>query len=70
MSQLSFPLKNVINKTVDTKIKDSASASKQSSDQFYNKHKEDVAHVGRNTTYNVVGQRNFKNFFDEKQYRF
>ncbi|QEI03597.1 hypothetical protein [Rachiplusia nu nucleopolyhedrovirus] len=73
MSRLNFQLKNVINKTVDIKLKDnncSPTTNKEYTSHFYNKHKEDVSYVGRETTYNVVGQRNFKNFFDEKKYRF
>ncbi|QED40570.1 hypothetical protein [Chrysodeixis includens nucleopolyhedrovirus] len=72
MSHLNFQLKNVINKTVDVKLNPYSSSnggtSKESS--FSTKHKEDVSFVGRETTYNVVGQRNYKSYFDEKKYRF
>ncbi|AAZ67414.1 orf43 [Trichoplusia ni single nucleopolyhedrovirus] len=45
-------------------------SKQQNAADFYSKHKADVAYVGRNTTYNVVGQRNYGKYFDEKTYKF
>ncbi|QHB21693.1 ac55 [Artaxa digramma nucleopolyhedrovirus] len=66
---LNFKLKSVIDNTVETKIKKNLSHAKSLS-EFYAKHKEDSNMVGRVTTYDVVGQRDYKKQFDEKQYKF
>ncbi|UJZ89048.1 ac55 [Erannis ankeraria nucleopolyhedrovirus] len=68
MSQVNFKLGAVINNTIDCKIKNEKTT--HNSTMFYNKHKEDINKVGRLTTYDVVGGRNFKSHFDEKKYKF
>ncbi|AAY83977.1 ORF-46 peptide [Chrysodeixis chalcites nucleopolyhedrovirus] len=85
MNKVNFQLKKVINNIVDTKmnkdqsssgysssrsLSSAATSNQQNAADFYTKHKSDVAYVGRNTTYNVVGQRNYGKYFDEKTYKF
>ncbi|ABM45814.1 unknown protein [Spodoptera frugiperda multiple nucleopolyhedrovirus] len=67
MSQVNFKLKEVINNTVDSKLRN---RNQDSLASFYEQKKNDVSYVGKNTTYNVVGQRNYKTVFDEKKYKF
>ncbi|ADB84390.1 hypothetical protein [Apocheima cinerarium nucleopolyhedrovirus] len=70
-SQVNFKLGAVINNTIDCKIKNKKDDyNSQNLAAFYNKHKEDINKVGRSTTYDVVGGRNYKNHFDEKKYKF
>jgi hypothetical protein len=76
--QVNFKLKSVINSTVDTRLKNnngsggtsSGSGNHESLSSFYEKRKNDSAHVGRNTTYDVVGKRDYKTLFDERKYKF
>ncbi|AYN45052.1 se92 [Alphabaculovirus alterspexiguae] len=65
MSQLNFKLKEVINNTVDNKYQ-----QQQSIASFYEQKKKDASQVGRSSTYDVVGKRNYKTLFDEKKYKF
>lgn len=63
---MNFKLKEVIYSTVDTRLKTKQHDNLAS---FYEKRKNDSAHVGRNTTYDVVGKRDYKTLFDEKKYK-
>lgn len=67
MSQVNFKLKQVINNTVDNKLKTKGPDNLAA---FYDKRKNDVAQVGRSTTYDVVGKRDYKTLFDEKKFKF
>ncbi|AXU41700.1 ORF105 [Spodoptera eridania nucleopolyhedrovirus] len=67
MSELNFKLKEVINNTVDNKLMKSSSKSLAA---FYDQKKKDESYVGRSTTYDVVGQRNYKSVYDERKYKF
>nr|QYF10609.1 hypothetical protein [Buzura suppressaria nucleopolyhedrovirus] len=67
MNKVNFKLEKVIDSTVENKIKRKPS---QNLMQFYVKYKEDTETVGRTTTYDVVGQRNYKEHFNEKKYKF
>ncbi|AAZ38278.1 ORF-112 [Agrotis segetum nucleopolyhedrovirus A] len=69
MSQINFKLKEVINNTVDTKLKDNSRRADNLA-SFYDKCKTDASRVGRSTTYDVVGKRDYKTLFDEKKYKF
>ena len=67
MSQnVNFKLKEVINSTVDTRYK-----AKQPDNlaSFYEKRNKDSSLVGRNSTYDVVGKRNYKTLFDDKKFK-
>ncbi|ABI35724.1 hypothetical protein [Ectropis obliqua nucleopolyhedrovirus] len=65
MSQLNIKLSKIIDGAVDSKIK------KSSYNQvYYDRRKEDVKSVGKATTYDVVGQRNYASHFNEKKYKF
>lgn len=68
MSQVNFKLKEVINNTVDNKLKNYQ--HKQSIASFYEQTKNDASRVGRSSTYDVVGKRDYKTLFDEKKYKF
>ncbi|ACI28822.1 agip121 [Agrotis ipsilon multiple nucleopolyhedrovirus] len=68
MSQLSFKLGEVIDNTVDNKLR--SKNNRETLASFYDKRKSDVAQVGRSTTYDVVGKRDYKTLFDEKKYKF
>ncbi|AIU41281.1 ac55 [Sucra jujuba nucleopolyhedrovirus] len=67
MNRVNFTLGKVIDNTVDSKIKKKPS---ENLIQFYAKYKEDSQKVGRTTTYDVVGQRNYKEHFNEQKYKF
>ncbi|WBB27312.1 hypothetical protein [Mythimna sequax nucleopolyhedrovirus] len=68
--KMNFKLKEVINGTVDTKLKSKQQQQQQDNvASFYEKHKNDSARVGCSTTYDVVGKRNYKTLFDEKKYK-
>ncbi|AUV65378.1 hypothetical protein [Alphabaculovirus myunipunctae] len=69
--QVNFKLKQVINNTVETRYKgNDKSHSQQSLSSFYEQRKADSSYVGRSTTYDVVGKRDYKTLFDEKKYKF
>ncbi|AIZ48667.1 asb110 [Agrotis segetum nucleopolyhedrovirus B] len=68
MSQLNFKLKEVIDNTVNNKLRSKSNQDTLAS--FYDKRKSDVAQVGRSTTYDVVGKRDYKTLFDERKYKF
>ena len=65
MSEFNFKLKEVINGTVDNKLKPAKSLA-----AFYEQNKKDISYVGRVTTYDVVGQRNYKIVHEDKKYKF
>lgn len=67
--KMNFKLKEVINGTVDTKLKSKQQQQHDNVATFYEKHKNDSARVGCSTTYDVVGKRNYKTLFDEKKYK-
>lgn len=67
MNKVNFKLEKVIDDTVESKIKKKPAENLL---QFYAKYKEDAKIVGRVTTYNVVGQRNYKEHFNEQKYKF
>lgn len=60
--KINFKLSQVIDNTVDKRIK------KESIADYYRKHKEGSCRVGTTTTYNVVGRRDYKKL-DEKLYK-
>lgn len=70
--QVDFKLGKVIDNTVDNKMKCHATNSQKNTSlaSFYKKYDEDAGKVGRTTTYDVVGQRDYKKHFDDKRYKF
>ncbi|AAG53791.1 unknown [Helicoverpa armigera nucleopolyhedrovirus] len=68
MDRVNFKLGNVISNAVDSNMK--CYEKKQSVAEFYAKHKEDTSKVGRTTTYNVTGERNYKLISDDQRYKF
>ncbi|QYC92790.1 AC55 [Trabala vishnou gigantina nucleopolyhedrovirus] len=68
MSQINFKLSRIIDKTIESNYKIKPAVENLA--VLYAKCKEDINKVGRHTTYDVVGQRNFKNLFNEKKYKF
>ncbi|ABY65763.1 hypothetical protein [Orgyia leucostigma nucleopolyhedrovirus] len=74
--EINIKLGRIIDSAIDAKIKttpmtsSSSTTAAESLALFYVKRKEDSSRVGRSTTYDVVGQRNFKKYFDEKKYKF
>ncbi|AGR56797.1 ac55 [Hemileuca sp. nucleopolyhedrovirus] len=75
MSQeINFKLGKLIENTIDYKIlkrkEKVSSVSTKNLASFYMKNKEDSNVVGRMTTYDVVGKRNYKEHFDETKYKF
>ncbi|AKC91716.1 ac55 [Lambdina fiscellaria nucleopolyhedrovirus] len=72
---VNFKLERVIENTVDAGMNTKQMQQKQkqkqvSLDKFYANYKNDVNKVGRTTTYDVLGQRNYKEHFNESKYKF
>ncbi|ACO53485.1 unknown [Euproctis pseudoconspersa nucleopolyhedrovirus] len=65
---VNFKLKTLIDGAVDTKFKYELSVAKNLA-EFYAKHKDDNDKVGRITTYDVVGRRNYAKKFDDKMFK-
>ncbi|ABF47384.1 ac55-like protein [Clanis bilineata nucleopolyhedrovirus] len=70
--QVDFKLGKVIDNTVDNKMKCYAANTQKNNSlaSFYKQYEEDTGKVGRMTTYNVVGQRDYKKHLDDKRYKF
>nr|AMO27730.1 hypothetical protein [Lymantria dispar multiple nucleopolyhedrovirus]QDE14914.1 ac55 [Lymantria dispar multiple nucleopolyhedrovirus]QDH05902.1 ORF57 [Lymantria dispar multiple nucleopolyhedrovirus] len=59
--KIHVKMENLISKTIDSKLKKNKAPETRVN----------VVHrVGRTTTYDAVGERNYKNFFDEKNFVF
>lgn len=67
---VNFKLGAVIDTTVVKNLKKS-SDNKSDLLSFYNNYKEkDENIVGRITTYDVIGQRNYKKYFEQSKFKF
>ncbi|AXS67707.1 ASB110/ac55 [Cryptophlebia peltastica nucleopolyhedrovirus] len=65
---INFKLKEIINTTVDNKYGEKS--TKISLADFYKKHQEDIACVGKSTTYNCTGKRDYEKHLSDKKYKF
>ncbi|UOQ18834.1 hypothetical protein [Olene mendosa nucleopolyhedrovirus] len=59
--KIHVKMEKIISKTIDNKLKKNKAPETRVGG---------VDRVGRTTTYDAVGERNYKNFFDEKNFVF